>query len=269
MKISPFFIAALLAASFLGCRPFDISVHEQLKANADHYAVKGRHGILINQKLNFGEYNTTKVKRSWIRSTSSTETKGWVRTETDGWIGMISTEYINKNQTLNFGLTDAQRHSEVYCVNNFNAEDLHIGENPNSILNIGLDIFGEGVHSDNMYYAQIFIAQEERPWELVLDIQEWQRDPNRYRGYLVKSKDEYYTLVPLTKLEKTTKDGHLKSSQQLFGSSGFEIHNQKGEAVAAVSTINRGKIFLGKTTAEERFLLANLCTALLLQPTYE
>jgi len=35
--------------------------------------------------------------------------------------------------------------------------------------------------------------------------------------------------------------------------------------VAAVSLIDNGMVYLGRTTPEERFLLANACTALLLQ----
>ena len=34
------------------------------------YPVKGRQGILINQKLSFGEYHTLLVDRSWTKGSS-------------------------------------------------------------------------------------------------------------------------------------------------------------------------------------------------------
>jgi exoribonuclease II len=39
--------------------------------------------------------------------------------------------------------------------------------------------------------------------------------------------------------------------------------------VAAVSLIDKGMIYLAKTSVEERFLLANACAALLLQEQIE
>ena len=64
----------------------------------------------------------------------------------------------------------------------------------------------------------------------------------------------------MTRLEKNGKSGEI-----LAGSVGLEFHNPEGKPVAAVSLIDKGMVFLGKTTKEERFLLANLCAALLLQ----
>ncbi|HWR31970.1 MAG TPA: hypothetical protein VN451_00475, partial [Chitinophagaceae bacterium] len=82
----------------------------------------------------------------------------------------------------------------------------------------------------------------------------------QYTGLLAKSKDEYYTIVPVNKMEIKVKTGAT-----LMGSIGFEFHNKEGKTVAAVSMIDKGMIYLGKTNPEERFLLANACTALLLQ----
>jgi hypothetical protein len=84
--------------------------------------------------------------------------------------------------------------------------------------------------------------------------------PNRYTGKLAKSTSEYYTIVPVTKVESKGKTGNT-----LLGAIGFEFRNAEGKTVAAVSLIDKGMAYLAKTTAEERFLLANACTGLLLQ----
>ena len=49
------------------------------------------------------------------------------------------------------------------------------------------------------------------------------------------------------------------------GSIGYEFRNEAGEAVAAVTGMNKGMVFLAKLSNEEKFLLANACAAILLQ----
>ena len=121
MKLQSLLTLAFFSAALIGCTPLNMSVSDDLKVNANEYAVKGRQGILIKQKLSFGEYNTTKVKRSWLRSTSSQDAIAWGDNGKGGWVHMIALEYIDKKQTLNFSLSDAQNTSEAYCVSKFNA----------------------------------------------------------------------------------------------------------------------------------------------------
>ena len=253
-----FLLQAIVLLILVSCSTPRLSVSESLKTSNDAYSVKGRQGILINQKLSFGEFKTTKVKRSWTRGNSSQFGVGTLSAQNE-WVNLISLEYINRKQTINFSLTDGERQSEVFCVTKFNAEDLHVGKNPNSILNIALELAGIGSSSNN-FYVQVFDGTDGMPWQLLLDNQEAQSKPKKYTGVFAKSKTDYYTIVPVTRLETNGKSGNM-----LFGSAGFEIKNPKGEAVAAVSLIDKGMIFLGKTTKEERFLMANLSAALLLQ----
>ncbi len=237
-----------------------MSVSDSLRTQTDVYAVQGRQGLLIKEKLSFGEYRTTKVKRSWTKGNSSRTGIGWGGTAQHEWVNIISTEYINKRQTVNFRLTDELNSSEVFCVSRFRAKDLQIGRRENSILNIGLDIAGKGGSSSSFYYVQIFVNKDEDPWQLILDNQAAQAKAKSYTGVLAKSRDEYYTLVPVTRLEKNGRSGNI-----LAGSVGFEFRDEKGIVVAAVSLMDKGMIFLRRTTPEDRFLLANACAALLLQ----
>lgn len=248
-----------------GCAPGKMVVSEELKNNNDEYSVKGRNGTRIKQKVSFGEYATNSIKRSWTKGSSTRAGIGYYEGARQEWVNLISTEYINKKQTILFNLVDGQQQSEVYCVSKFNAQDLEIGRNPNSILNIGMDVLGIGGKSSSNYYVQIFTASgDERPWEMVIDNQLSQARPKEYIGYLAKNKSSYYSIVPVTRLAQNGKTGNI-----LAGSVGFEFRDMQGKAVAAVSLMNNGMVFLGKTTKEERFLLANACTALLLQDIIE
>lgn len=243
------------------CTPFKMSVNDDLKPAYDEYNVKGRQGILIKQKMSFGEFSTNTVKRSWTKGNSGRTGVGYYNPNQAEWINIISVEYINKKQTIRYEMNSGELQSQVYCVSRFNAKNLEIGPNPNSVLNIGMDVLGVGGPSSSMYYVQIFAsANDDRPWELAFDNQQSQAAPRKYIGYLAKSRNEYYTIVPVTKMEKNGKSGNT-----LMGAVGFEFRNKDGKTVAAVSLMDKGMVYLGKTTAEERFLLANACTALLLQ----
>ena len=258
MKTITCIAAAILLLS--SCAPMKMSVSDDLKSATDEYTVKGLQGILINQKLSFGDYKTSKVKRSWTKGSQSRTGIGLGGTPTEDWVNIISTEYIRRKQTVNFSLEAGGHSSDVYCVSRFNSEDLKIGRSENSILNIGMDIFGKGYSSESTYYVQLFTDEDTRPWQLLLDNQAAQARSRSYIGYLARTDKEYYTIHPVTKLEHKGKTGST-----LMGSVGFEIRNPGGKAVAAVSTLDRGMVFLGKVSPEERFLMANVCAALLLQ----
>lgn len=251
--------------AFSGCTSSKMSVSDELKTNNDEYLVKGRNGTRIKQKLSFGNYATSGIKRSWTKGNSSRSGIGYWEANHNEWINIISTEYIRRKQTIRFNLSDGKNNSEVYCVSRFNSKELEIGKNPNSLLNIGMDILGIGGKSSNTYYVQLFATdRDERPWEMVIDNQLSQERPKEYIGYLAKSQTEYYSIVPVTKLDTKKGTGNI-----LAGSIGFEFRNPQGQAVAAVSFLDNGVVFLGKVSTEERFLLANACTALLLQDVIE
>ena len=90
------------------------------------------------------------------------------------------------------------------------------------------------------------------------------QDQKKYIGYIAKSASEYYSIVPVSKMELNGRSGNI-----LAGSIGYEFRDPAGNPVAAVSLIDRGMVFLGKTNSADRFLLANACAALLLQDVIE
>lgn len=248
-------------AMVAGCTPIKLGLSDDLRNNSDEYPVKGRQGILINQKLSFGEFATSKVKRSWTKGSSSKTGFGFGSNPyADDYENIIGVEYINKKQTLHFSLTDGTQSSEVYCVSKFHSEDLQIGKNANSGVNILLDLLGKGVSSESNFYVQIFTNRTDRPWQLLLNNQAAQANAKTYAGVFAQSKDDYYTIVPVTKLEAK---GQLRNMP--FGAAGFEVRNSEGRTVAAIDIMDKGVVYLGKTTSQERFLVANVCAALLLQ----
>lgn len=255
----------LLCAIILlsGCGAMEPALSIPDDANLERLPVKGRQGLLINQKLSFGEYTTSPVKRTWTRGGNTRV--DIVPLPDDNYPALISLEYIDRGQTLFFNLRDANGNvSDVYGSSQFFAEDLQLGNNnPNSIINIAQDIFGGTDYSENLFYLQIYLNYETQPWELLLDNQASQIASKAYTGLFAKDRENYYTLEPITKVQG--KEG----PQEIMGSIGYEILNEQNEPVAAVSLVDNGIVYLRSSDPEERFLLANLCTALLLQENIE
>jgi hypothetical protein len=205
---------------------------------------------MINQKLSFGEYRTTKVKRSWTEGGSSQ----------GGDTESLWMKYSQSRQTIHFGLTDSSGFaSNVFCLAKASNEDWTIGKNPNSIINIMGEILGLDGRSENKYAVDIYLPKEPSAWEMRIDIQESQRKSNEYVGFLAQSKNSFYTIHPIS-----TVLSNGKKSALLMGSIGFEFKNKDGVAVAAVSLLNNGAVYLSSNDPKERFLLANACSALLL-----
>lgn len=231
-------------------------------SGAVEYPVQGRQGILINQKLSFGEYHTLLVDRSWTKGSSSMMGLSQGLPTDQDFKKIITSEKVKKNQTLYFALADSLgNQARAYCITNFKSKDFTIGDNPNSVINLFGDILGIGDESSSTFYAMIYDAQATNRWELLIDNQEAQMNPKAYKGYLSKSKEEYYTIKPLSKvISKKGKVGTMP-----FGSAGFEIRNSNGVAIAAVSMIDKGVVYLTKVSPEERILLSGVCAALLLQ----
>jgi hypothetical protein len=240
---------------------FKIAVSDELRSANDEYKVKGRQGILIKQKLSFGEFSTSTVKRSWTKGGGSYFGLGAGTPGRNDHTNIISLEYVNRKQTVYFNLSDGSgQRSEVFAASKFRSKDLEIG-NPNNIVNIAMDLLGVGGRSESNYYVQIYTDSAAQPWQMLINNQAAQSQPGKYTGLLAKDRDNYYTIVPVTKIER--RNGKITNT--LAGALGFEFRNAKGVAVAAVSLIDNGMVFLGHLPAQERFLLANASAALLLQ----
>lgn len=240
----------LLISTYSFAGGFNLVTSEPLNSHHEVMDAKGRQGILIKQKLTFGRYFTIKVKRSAIRK--------W--TSASGFPNLIWTEHMEGRQTIRFSLCNGSDTSDVQMLTNVSSRDLVIGSDPNSVPNTVTSIMRIGTEKQqNNLSVVIYTSPAEEPWELFLDNTNVQLHRNDYIGY-VRRGQEYYSIVPVWTLEKKGKVRDMP-----FGSAGFEIRNVDDKAVAAVSLIDNGKVYMGETNEKEQFLMANVCAALLLQ----
>lgn len=254
-------LLTLITASviIISCSPAKIAVDDTGWSQKEELAVKGRQGFLIKQKLSFGEFKTTTVKRSWTKGSSW----GFGIGLANDWVESLNIEWVKRKQTVRFNLMDEKgNESEVTAFSKVQWRDFTIGNNPNSIVNIIGDIMKIGDAGTNTYAVRIFPSKNEHPWEMLIDNNAAQVKAKTYTGLLAKSKNEYYTVAPVYKL--MNKEGKAVALP-LGGSVGFEFKDQNGNTVAAVSLIDNGVVYFNKVSPQEKFLLANAAAALLLQ----
>ncbi len=257
------FLAAIGIVLLTQCRPARMALQQEGWESKEEYAVAGKRGLFTRERLSFGDYYTTEVKRSWVKGSGSRFGLGTGVMINNDYTNLISVEQVKRNQTIRFKMSGPMNGlSEVYCVSKFQSSDLTVGPNPNSVFNIGLDIV-EAIRNrpNDKYYVQVYTAAGQKPWEMMVDNVESQLKPASYTGYLIKDAEHYYKIVPVRHMEG--KDG--KPAKILMGLIGFEFRDKNDKPMAAVSLIDKGVVYLTKIREEERFLLANACAALLMR----
>jgi hypothetical protein len=254
----------LLSAGWVSAQSMTLALEGEEWKSIKDYPVKGKNKIFSKESLTFGDYKTLEVDRSWTKGTQATSgiTVG-IPTD-EFYKKLITTDHISRKQTLYFAMGDKEgNQSKAYSLAQLDAKDFNIGNSPVSAFNLLLDLAGPGVKSANISYSKIYVGPSAEGWELLIDNQAAQAKPKKYIGYFAKNNDEYYTVIPTSRV----KDKKGKTGSMPFGSAGFEIRNKDGQPVAAVSLIDNGVIYLMDVAPEERLLLATACTALLLRPT--
>jgi hypothetical protein len=256
------YLYLIMAAIFTACGSAKIALDNNEWSKSEEFSVKGRQGIMIKQKLSFGNYRTVSVKRSWTKGSSYFA--GWAtgRPGYNDYERVIGTEYSQRKQTIRFEMTDDKgNESSFFCLSMAKEKDFMIGNNPNSLINILLDISGKGDLSENTYWTKIFINNQSRSWEMLLDNEAVQRNSKSYTGIVAQSRDNYYTIHPVYKI--TGKNDKVYTMP--VGSVGFELRNKEGKPVAAVSVIDKGAVYLNSADPGEKFLVSNICAAILLR----
>lgn len=262
-RVSLTLLAVILLASLVSCSPFPLGLAGNAWLGHETHDVTGRMGLLIKQKIRFAEYQTLNVKRSWTRGSNGYSGLGFGTFGAGQYVNLIGREYIDRKQTIRFDLSDGgNRGSTVFAVSQFQASNLLLGNN-RGLLSIGIDLLEfKGGNFSNLFFAQIYTPDSEEPWQLVLNNDRAQRFPKECAGTIAKSSGDYYTIFPVSTLQNS--EG--KIMYMPFGSIGFEIRNSSGRPLAAVNISEGGQVHFPKNLDPEvRFLMANICTALLLQ----
>jgi hypothetical protein len=235
--------------------------------------VQGLNGWMINQKLSFGAYKTSSIKRGWDFSSSLQYTKFGLRPEeTLLKVFDIDTDKRNLSQKNKFHYTleNGNGITEIYATEKFSEKQLVYKSNNPYIGNA----------SKTMRYDYAFTAaivplttKSEAPWSVVLinryDVAKdtarrmFDRPYVEQEGYATNGK-ENIAIRPLNIDKVTTKSGR---ETKVFGGkllSGYELQ-WDGGVVAIIDLMDNNIWLYNDLEPSEKLILSSVASAILLK----
>ncbi|WP_031526138.1 hypothetical protein [Dyadobacter crusticola] len=231
---------AAFSISLFACRTAEVAVNNQLKTETETYQVKGRQGFQIGQVLSFGDYTTSKVKRGWTFSYSLP-----FIVKFNG-----AREKISFQQ---FGLNGAS--ADVALVSRFKETEYEPLE----------DYFSISLKYKNYFAGTVKVAESDESWDFLV------HNVDGASRSLGKNSTVGFVRTNRTKIE-------IEGIRELEGSSSFLTQNDvygyqftlDGKVVAAVSTINNGKVWFKKDLDSNlKLVLASVSSGLMLRNNME
>jgi len=207
-------------------------VDSSLKNNIQEYEVKGKNALMNKKMLSFANYTTTEVKRGIPKGGT--------------WNLIITSS--NKRHAFNFKLSDQKNmSSSVECLNSLNEKGFKLLKNHISIP----------LEHEDVFISTMTINGE--LWEMMINnVNNSEYARSDRNGELVHVDSGRRILIKHVR--------ELENVKQFIATDiyGYEFI-ENGESLAAVRTVNNGKVYLNNTLDKEtEFIMANAVSALLL-----
>ncbi|SHE35360.1 hypothetical protein [Flavisolibacter ginsengisoli] len=254
------------------CTTAKLSVPEKFSTQATRMPVKGINGWQVGQKLSFGTYTTSTIKRGWDFSSSLQYTKFRIRPEEAVLkVFDISTDNnINKQRSkFQYSISDGNNIAEVFATEKFSEKQLVYKSNNPWIGNAS-----KTKKYDYAFTAAILpVEKDAEPWSLVLvnsyDINKdtahgiFDRPYVEEEGYATNGKDNI-AIRPLRIEKLTTKSGR---QTRVFGGkmlSGYELQ-WDGGVVAIIDILDNNLWIYNDLEPKEKMILSAISSAILLK----
>lgn len=222
----------LSIALFLGaCTTPQMQLDPGLRAVATPYPVAGREGWLVNQRIAFGEYTSGPVKRSWT----------W------GYNIPFIVHFSGAKEQLGFAVRDGNGSAtEIFCLGKLRERDLPVLNKAFEVNLMTRDVFTCSFVVDAVGTYDFYVTD--------LNQSTWDSPA----GGELRAADFRAFIRPVSTLDT----GQRSLGAQALG---FEFVSD-GIVVAAVETVNAGRVWLSDTlTPQDRLALASSAAALLLR----
>ena len=265
--------SGIVLGLLVSCTAAKVSLPTQFSSQATKLDVKGLNGWMINQKLSFGNYQTSSVKRGWDFSSSVQFTKFGLRPE-EMLLRVINIDTDKRNLSqrnkFQYTLTDGNGITEIYATEKFKENDLvYKSNNP---------YIGSVSRTNRYEYAFTAAivplgAEDAAPWSLVLiNRYDAKNDTGRKilqrpfvaeEGYATNGKDNV-AIRPLRLEEMTTKNG---KQTKVFGGpmlAGYELRMDDG-VVAVIDILDNAFWVYNDLEAADKLLLSSIASAILLK----
>ena len=232
LKSIPFLLVFTLIIS---CSTTDIAVSENLRQNSVVMEVKGNAGILINQKISFGEFYTSPIKRGWTN-----------RTE----LIVLGIKYEKAKQPIEF---------TQFGLNGSSADIVGSSKYDNNMFKLfkGLENYANNFWNG---YFGIIIPKDGSPvWEVLVE--------NDNSNTSIKSKtdngiamDEQENSIEIKGTKQLSENKFFTYDSKTFG---YELW-RNGESIGAVSVLGNGKVWIKNSLSpQDKLIVASLCSILI------
>lgn len=266
----------LIAAAVLllgSCTAAKLSVPQTFSSQATKMPVSGLNGWMISQKLSFGPYQTSKIKRGWDFASSVSYSKFFLRPEeTLLKVFDINTDKATHTQKNKFqySLEDGNGITEIFATERFQEKQLKYRSNNPWIGNAS-----KTNRYEYAFTASILplTAKEDEPWSLVLvnryDVNKdtarglFSRPYVEEEGYATNGK-ENIAVRPLRIDKVTTGSG---KETKVFGGqmlSGYEI-SWDGGVVGIIDILDNNIWLANNLNAKDKLIVSSIASAILLK----
>ena len=267
------YISLAVLVLMASCTPAKLSVPDQFSSQATKMPVKGINGWQVNQKLSFGDYTTSKIKRGWDFKASVQYTKFHISPEEY----LLKVFDINTDKNTNYQrnrfqytIQQGELEAEIYATEKFKENQLVYKSNNPWIGNAS-----QTRHYEYAFTAAILPlnAEQKDPWSLVLvNSYDQAKDTAKSlfdrpyveeEGYATNGK-ENITIRPLRIDKVKTKSG---KDTQIFGGkmlTGYEI-KWDGGVVGIIDIMDNNIWIYNDLTKDEKLVIASISSAILLK----
>lgn len=273
MKITKTRIILLAIIALSSCTTAKLSMPETFSSQATKMQVKGLNGWMINQKLSFGSYQTSSIKRGWDFTSSVQYTRFKIRPE-EMLLRVFDINTDNRNlkqrNKFQYTLEDGNNLSEIYATEKFSEKQLVYKSNNPYI----------GSASKTLRYEYAFTAailpltaKNSEPWLLVLinrydakkdtERKVFERPYVEEEGYATNGK-ENIAIRPINSENVTTKSG---KETKVFGGkilSGYELQ-WNGRVVAMIDILDNSIWLANNLESPDKLVLSSVASAILLK----
>lgn len=217
-----------------GCASTGMQLAEPLHHAAQPHQVEGRSGWWIDQQLRFGGFTAGPVRRGWTR----------------GYDYPFLVRFTGAREKLRFSVSDANGlEASVFCAGKLREQDLRLFR----------EYFDISLRAKDHFVGTVGIAGTAAPYDFQISDLELQQNPG-YRAMRGAIRGGG-TSIELRSV------WHLASGQRTWGTEPLGVEFLlDGRVVAAVETLNEGRVWLhDDLDREKRLVLASVASALLLR----
>ena len=263
-------ISGFVLSILVSCTAAKVSVPEQFSNDASKMHVKGLNGWMINQKLSFGNYQTSSVKRGWDFGSSFQHTKFFLKPE-EMLLRVFDIETdkksLSQRNKFQYTIYDGKLEAAVFATESFNEKQLvYKSKNP---------WIGEITNTQGFQYS--FTAgiipsgtPENNPWSVVMSTKGSREGSGRFgqpvveeQGFATDGK-ETIKITPLRIENVKQKNG--KETKVFGGSlfSGYELRWDDG-VVGIIDILDNNIWIANNLNAQDKLIIASVSSAVLLK----